>query len=91
MKHVLKWPVRVDGHPHAIGAGPVVHVDVSPNSAAGAFVDVWTEEPDDGEQNIPARVVQVFGTGHPIPDDATHLGSVVASPYVWHIYEVPAR
>lgn len=34
------------------------------------------------------RIFTVVGTGHPIPDGATHVGSFQDPPFVWHVYEL---
>ncbi len=34
------------------------------------------------------RVVRVFGTGHPIQEDATWLYSWQSPPFVWHLYRL---
>lgn len=87
MRRVLKWDVPVNDQPAAVGSGPVVHIGVQGDIAV---VQIWTDEtmPDD----VPSvsRMVQVFGTGHPVPADAVHLGSVVTAggALVWHVFEV---
>lgn len=89
MKRVLKWNVPVDGMPHPIGTGTVVHVECQdPDNAV--TVQVWTEEPDVLEQTH--RLVRAYGTGHPIADDLTHVGSAVTASgaLVWHLYGRPA-
>lgn len=87
MKRVLKWPVPVDGRPHAVGRGQVAHVGSSPENAGRTDrVDVWTIEDD--RSRVPDRAVQVFGTGHEVPESAAYLGSVVVGPLVWHVFEV---
>jgi hypothetical protein len=35
------------------------------------------------------RAFAVFGTGHPLPVDATYIATVPDGPFVWHIFEVP--
>lgn len=52
---------------------------------ATAWPAVWLEV--DTEAPLTNRAFRVFGTGHPIPGDAFHVGSLVDGPYVWHIYE----
>lgn len=84
---ILRWNVPVDDRPHIHQlAGDVVHVDCRNR----AVVEFWTQEPDAGTR-IP-RVFQVFGTGHQLPDDATHVGSVVTDSgrLVWHLMELGA-
>jgi hypothetical protein len=34
------------------------------------------------------RQVQVFGTGHPIPDGAKYIDSCDDGPFVWHAFEL---
>ena len=33
-------------------------------------------------------MVQVFGTGHDMPDEAEFLATVQDDPFVWHLYDV---
>lgn len=33
------------------------------------------------------RRFEVYGTGHTIPDDREHVGTVPAGPFVWHVLE----
>lgn len=35
----------------------------------------------------PRRHVQVFGTGHRVPKGWQPIGSAVAEPFVWHVFE----
>lgn len=83
MSTVLMWPVAVDGQTHIIGAGPVVHVDAQHETTV---VYVWTLEENCDVHRV--TVVQAFGTGQPLPEGATHLGTAVAGPFVWHVFEV---
>jgi hypothetical protein len=85
-KRVLKWIVEVNDTPQMIGSGPVVHVDCQ---SGPDIVTIWTEEHDTQPQQ--RREVQVYGTGHPIPLFAEHVGSVVTGggALVWHVYELP--
>ncbi len=53
-------------------------------------VAVWTEVNLDVPLPDRGLGVQVFGTGHPIPNDAVHLGSWSSGPFVWHLYAVSA-
>jgi hypothetical protein len=78
---VLKWDVPVDNNYHPIGAGPVVHVACQ---GSPYIVQVWTEDSASGH-----RAARVYGTGQPVPDDDVHLGSVLAGPFVWHVYASP--
>lgn len=52
---------------------------------------VWVEL--DPEAVPIMRTFKVYGTGEPIAGDGgfptdIHVGSVIAAPFVWHIYEV---
>ena len=82
-KRVLKWSIAVDDSVGVVGGGKVVHV-ASQNPPY--LIEVWTEE---FGVEVPRRV-QVFGTGHAIPNGSIHLGSCIAGPFVWHVYEVTA-
>lgn len=80
-KRVLKDQVLIDDswQELVIGQG-VVHV----GQQDPLSVTVWWEQ---GIFTI-AREFRVFGTGHPVPDYASHVGSVQSvSGLVWHLYE----
>ncbi len=71
---------------------PVDHPDnvvlVSDSDRIQTGVAIWAEvDLDFTPFWLP---VQVFGTGHPIPSDAVHLGSWSSGPFVWHLYAVTA-
>ncbi len=85
-RRVYRWEVPIDDKPHDIGGGPVLHVALR---GEPDVVHVWTEELPRQESvwHVP-RHVQVFGTGHNLPDGAYHVGSCVAEPFVWHLYAV---
>src|SRR4051812_14815663 len=86
---VFKWRVPIDDRLHQIGGGQVVHVGAQyPDDYD--VVTVWTIE--SRERPIDkTRQVQIYGTGHPLPYFATHLGSVVVAEgrFVWHLFELP--
>jgi hypothetical protein len=88
---VLKWPVDVDDQPHTIGGGKVVHVACQDDDPR--VVTVWTIEPRPGTNQWPnsTREVQIFGTGHPLPLFATHVGTALTmrGTLVWHCFELP--
>jgi hypothetical protein len=82
---ILRWEVPVDDRPHIHQfAGPIVHVGCRNR----ALVEFWSQEPDGGQRQ--ARVFQVFGTGHNLPADASHIGSVITAggQLVWHLMEL---
>jgi hypothetical protein len=105
-RRMFRYVVRVDDQPHTFNlacsgySGPL-HVAASlgrPGNieepaeigdAAIHVVEFWAEhDPDSfGEQ---PRTFQVFGTGHPIPDGMSWVGTCDRTPdgFVWHLYEV---
>lgn len=93
---VLKWTVPVDDQPHPIGSGRVLHVgcqdDPTGHRTAHAEVQVWTLESSVGI-TLPERMVQVYGTGQPLPDGVGagyHIGTVLVlgGALVWHVFAV---
>lgn len=59
----------------------VVHVGVDPGSGYPA---IWImHDPNKEQQQLK---FQLIGTGTPIPDGLEHVGSVIISPYVWHVF-----
>lgn len=87
---VLKWQVSVDDRSHRIGGGEIVHVAVQYPDQPDV-VTVWTVEPRNRDAVTNMREVQVYGTGHPLPYFATHVGSAVAENggLVWHLFQLP--
>lgn len=47
---------------------------------------LWIEMPIEGKTDT--RFLQIFGTGHPIPDKAIWWGTWQEAGYVWHVYDV---
>ena len=47
---------------------------------------IWAEV--DPEREWLPRAFCVIGTGHPIPNHATYIGTAVGMAFVWHIYEL---
>jgi len=83
---VLKW-VGQTKDPFFITAntdkqGKVVLVGSDP---ATGYPAVWIETRT-GLRNQ-TREFHVIGTGHEIPENCTHVGSFIAAPFVWHVYE----
>jgi len=48
------------------------------------FPTVWIEHELLGTPSL--LTLEVFGTGHMVSDDMTHVGSAVCGPFVWHVY-----
>ena len=86
MRTIWKFPVLSTG-PCEIEVpepGMMVHVGRDPLTGLVAF---WAEVESDAPKV--ARRFLVVGTGHPIPADAAHRGSVVNGDFVWHLLELP--
>lgn len=60
---------------------PYVH------AASAATLHVWAIV--DPSATLSPRRLKVFGTGHPMHEGTygPHIGTVVASPFVWHLFE----
>lgn len=88
MKRILKWNVPIDDKSHPIGAGPVVHVAIQGDDTV-LELQVWTEEPAEGEPRT--VLARVYGTGHEYPDEGFALGSVFGHGglFVWHLVSFP--
>ena len=50
-------------------------------------VTMWAEVRTDYPVDV-ARKFVVVGTGQPIPDGGTYVGTCFGVPFVWHIFEV---
>jgi len=90
MRQVLKWDVPVDDEPHEIGGGLVTLVACQHSPEV---VQVWTTE-EMASIATSRRLVQVFGTGQPLPDiTGDHVGSVVTAngALVWHVFSLMIR
>lgn len=84
-RRVFRYTVPVDDRPWTFDlTSDPVHV------AGGATLDeveFWAEY-DDGAPKA-ARRFQVFGTGHPLPQNARWVGTCPrVSGLVWHLYEL---
>jgi hypothetical protein len=74
--------------------GPPVHVEAARlgvGPAAQHTVDVWYEHDDDMPEA--PRTLQVFGTGHELPDGAVWRGTTARTDdgFIWHLYELEKR
>jgi hypothetical protein len=81
---MYRCALPVDGQPHVFTmTGDPVFVD----SIGDAEVEFWYEH--DSSKGASDRAFQVFGTGHPLPDDAVYVGTCPRTPLglVWHLYE----
>lgn len=87
-RRVFRWVVPVNDWAHKIGGGDVVMVD---SRGTADVVEVWTIEVVNDKTLVslhPERRAQVYGTGHPVPHDAEHVGSTLTPDgvLVWHVF-----
>lgn len=83
MRAVWKFSIDLDRTSVTTAPPRVLHVGVQqPNR-----VDLWCEV-DDAEQTY-WPTYKVFGTGFGVPDEAVHVGTTLAGPFVWHVYRLP--
>lgn len=82
VRRALKWEVPVDDASHQV-PGRFLAAGIQRDSAT---VMVWTEVVGDPDA---ARLTsyRVFGTGQPIPVTCSHVATVHAPPFVWHLYQ----
>lgn len=81
---IFRYEVPVDDRWHEIaGCSTPLHVDCRDPHV----VEFWAWRRDD----LPARSLRVYGTGHPIPDGTKYRGTVIApgGQLVWHLIETP--
>jgi hypothetical protein len=89
-RRMYRFAVPVDDQAHII---PLSHNPVAVAAREyGAYqfaVEFWAEHTEDAHPV--RRAFQVFGTGHPLPEDAKWTGTCPRMPsgLVWHLYEVP--
>jgi hypothetical protein len=92
VKRVLKYTIPVDDYGHAVTGrfthplAPFAHVACQDGPDS---VQVWAETVTDDVAET-TRALQVYGTGHPVPDKAWFVGTAVAAGgrLVWHLYDV---
>jgi hypothetical protein len=60
----------------------VLHVD---QAVEGKLILLWALVEADAEKE--ERVFYVRGTGHPVEDYLTHIGTTAGPVFVWHIFE----
>lgn len=66
-----------------------IHVDLDPAERSNIrAVRVWALV-NPVTKHMNRRKLRVVGTGHPINSEyIKHIGSVVAPPFIWHVFEV---
>jgi hypothetical protein len=87
MRTIWKFPILSTG-PMEMDVpkkARLILVDRDPLTGLIAF---WAEVDPDAPK-VKMRL-QVFGTGHEIPSDGIHRGSVVMGELVWHLFQLTA-
>jgi hypothetical protein len=82
---IYRYEIPVDDRWHAVDlSGPIVHVA----SRSMRSVELWAVH---GDKPATRRGFRVYGTGHPIPGDATYVGTAIppGGQLVWHLLELP--
>lgn len=84
---MFRYSVPIDGEPHTIELTNCP-TETAVVAAAGGVVEFWAENFD--REPVFKRTYQVFGTGHPLPPDANHVGTCPRTPegLVWHLFEL---
>lgn len=86
---IWKFPIPL-GELVTISLPAATQVRLTGLDPATGEVTIWVElDPDAARVD---RRFLVYGTGHPIKGDGgypwdIHVGSVIADPFVWHVYE----
>lgn len=94
-RRVLRYEIPIDDNSYEIPAGKILHLsDYRQKHITGerARVEVWVEVTFAGSRVVSPIVglqrVQVFGTGHPLPDDSAHVATCLDGSLVWHLYKI---
>lgn len=87
MSVVWKFPVLSTG-PMEIDVPHPGYVRLVGRDPATGLIAFWAEVDPTAPKR--ARRFQVVGTGHPVPGDAIHVGSVIMDMLVWHLFELRA-
>lgn len=83
LRRVWKYPVELRDGPWSFTmpeSAKVVHF------ASFGGLQLWAEGYP--EQAKAERWFQIVGTGHPVPANGIHRGTVIESRLVWHLYEL---
>lgn len=76
---------------HLPVSAKIVHV----GSQSNGYISIWAIVDEDSTEVTSVKQFQIFGTGHPIPEDAQYVGtSIQGTPVtlqngslVWHVFE----
>lgn len=86
---MFRYQVPVDDKPHiiALSHSPVAVAAVQ-TGLYTFVVEFWCEHTEDAPPS--KRTFKVFGTGHPLPEDAKWIGTCprTEAGLVWHLYEI---
>lgn len=84
MSQVWKYPLNHGDN--FVPVGKVVLVGIDPAAdPMYASPCVWIEPDETGDDQ---QHLVFYGTGHDIPSDAEHVGSVICGFFVWHVYRL---
>jgi len=84
-RRMFRYSVRIDDQPH------LIELTGNPVAVAAASdwrsVEFWAEHTEGAP--LAKRAFQVFGTGHPLPENARWVGTCArtAAGLVWHLYD----
>ncbi len=87
-RKMYRYEIPIDDQSHVIGLthSPVAS-SAAPRGSHGWAVEFWCEHTEGAPPS--RRTFQVFGTGHPLPEDARWVATCVReSGLVWHLYEI---
>lgn len=86
-KRIYRYEVPVDDCWHIIRSGKPLHVACRQLDT----VEFWAASPDDMAGSGEERHFRVYGTGHPMPDALTYVGTALApgGHLVWHLVADP--
>lgn len=87
-KTVHRHEIPVDDQPHTVKLTSNPRAATAKHVEASHIVEFWAEH--HGDQWASPRTFQVYGTGHPIPDNAHWHGTTQRiDGLVWHLFELP--
>ncbi len=89
-KKIYRYAVRINDQWQPLRlSGRIVHVGRPPGAgpAGDDHVELWAEHTGDGDARV--RQFRVYGTGHPINEPCTHVGTAFGAggELVWHLME----
>lgn len=90
MRTIWKYDIRVGEEVQQLWAPGTKIVHVAPDEMHDDAAQFWLEH-DKALAGTGRRVtLYLLGTGHPIPDGYTHIGTAVGETYVWHLFALYA-